>query len=424
MLMGSILLGDWNEVLMSFTPPYLVHCIVGARPNFVKIAPIMRALNLREGLEPRLIHTGQHYDVAMNAVFFEELAIPPPDINLEIGSGSNTEQTARMMMALEPVFSQKRPDLVLVVGDVNSTLAAALVAAKLNIPIAHVEAGLRSFDRTMPEEINRLVTDRLSDLLLTTERSAIDNLLKEGVEADRIHFVGNVMIDTLFNCVHRAVPAEATFEEMGAQTDFICAAKERGFAFVTLHRPSNVDNPKNLKALIDAMAELSQDMCLVFAMHPRTKAVISSAGLQDTLDAKTVLVTPPLSYLRAVGLMREAALAITDSGGVQEETTALGVPCLTVRDNTERPTTIDQGTNTLVGRSPAALLAAARDVFTTGGKTGRIPELWDGKAATRIADLIVTFLSSTHRAPERGALYAGATAGSSLRAFHDALGVM
>ena len=416
--MGSILLGDWNDVLMSFTYPYLVHCIVGARPNFVKIAPIMRALNLREGLEPRLIHTGQHYDVAMNAVFFEELAIPAPDINLEIGSGSNTEQTARMMMALEPVFSQKRPDLVLVVGDVNSTLAAALVAAKFNIPIAHVEAGLRSFDRTMPEEINRLVTDRLSDLLLTTERSATDNLLREGVVADRIHFVGNVMIDTLLHCVHRAVPAEATFEEMGARRDFICAAKKGGFAFVTLHRPSNVDDPKNLKALIDAMAELSQDVCLVFAMHPRTKAVISSAGLQDTLDAKTVLVTPPLSYLRALGLMREATLVITDSGGVQEETTALAVPCLTVRDNTERPTTIDQGTNTLVGRSPAALLTAARDILTTGGKTGRIPELWDGKAATRIADLILTFLSSTHRAPEHG--YTEAAAGSSLPGFHEA----
>ena len=384
---------------MPFTPPRQIDCIVGARPNFVKIAPIMRALNLREGLETRLIHTGQHYDVAMNAVFFEELAIPPPDINLEIGSGSHTEQTARMMMALEPIFIQKRPDLVLVVGDVNSTLAATLVAAKLNIFIAHVEAGLRSFDRSMPEEINRLVTDRLCDLLLTTERSAIDNLVSEGVELARIHFVGNVMIDTLLYCVQRAVPAQVTFQEMGAPADFIFSAKQRGYAFVTLHRPSNVDDPKTLGALIKALNELSQDVCLVFPMHPRTNAVISSAELGNVFEPKTVLVTPPLSYLRALGLMRGARLAITDSGGVQEETTALGVPCLTVRDNTERPITIAEGTNILVGRSPEALLAAAKNILQSGGKTGRIPELWDGKAAIRIADKIMTFLDSGQGGP-------------------------
>jgi UDP-N-acetylglucosamine 2-epimerase (non-hydrolysing) len=369
-----------------------IDCIVGARPNFVKIAPIMRALGSRDGIATRLIHTGQHYDLTMNAVFFVELAIPTPNINLEVGSGTNTEQTARIMTAIEPVFLQSRPDLVLVVGDVNSTLAATLVAAKLNIPIAHVEAGLRSFDRTMPEEINRLVTDRLADLLLITERSAIDNLVREGVEPERVHFVGNVMIDTLFFCLDRAVPAEATFSEMGASPGLIAAAEERGFGFVTLHRPSNVDDPATLKGLIEALVRISRDLSLVFPLHPRTKAVILAAGLQSLLDEASILVTPPLSYLRALGLMRDAKLAITDSGGVQEETTALGVPCLTVRENTERPITIEQGTNTLVGSTPNALIAAVDDILKTGGKKGRIPELWDGKSAVRIADEIAAFL--------------------------------
>jgi UDP-N-acetylglucosamine 2-epimerase (non-hydrolysing) len=379
---------------MSPVPSRQVDCIVGARPNFVKIAPIMRALGSRDDITARLIHTGQHYDLSMNAVFFEELAIPAPDLNLEVGSGTNTEQTARIMTAIEPVFLQKRPDLVLVVGDVNSTLAAALVAAKLNIPTAHVEAGLRSFDRTMPEEINRLVTDRLAELLLTTERSAIDNLVREGVEPERVHFVGNVMIDTLFFCLDRAVPAEATFSEMGASTRLIAAAKEHGFGFVTLHRPSNVDDPATLKGLIEALVRISRDLRLVFPLHPRTKAVILAAGLQKLLDEAPILVTPPLSYLRALGLMRDARLAITDSGGVQEETTALGVPCLTVRENTERPITIEQGTNTLVGSIPDALIAAVDHILKTGGKKGRIPELWDGKAAFRIADKIAASLRS------------------------------
>ena len=242
---------------MPLGSPSKVDCIVGTRPNFVKIAPILRALRTRDGLAPRLIHTGQHYDVAMNSTFFDELAIPAPDINLEVGSGTNTQQTARIMMALEPVFLAERPDLVLVVGDVNSTMAAALVAAKLNIRIAHVEAGLRSFDRTMPEEINRLVTDRLSDLLLTTERSAMENLAREGVPSDRVSFVGNVMIDTLHACVARAVPARATLAEAGATASFIAAA-ERGFGFVTLHRPSNVDDPETLKGLLEALAQYLQ----------------------------------------------------------------------------------------------------------------------------------------------------------------------
>jgi UDP-N-acetylglucosamine 2-epimerase (non-hydrolysing) len=330
----------------------------------------------------------------MNAVFFEELAIPTPNINLEVGSGTNTEQTARIMTALEPVFLQTRPDLVLVVGDVNSTLAAALVAAKLNIPLAHVEAGLRSVDRTMPEEINRLVTDRLADILLTTERSAIDNLIREGVEPAQIHFVGNVMIDTLFYCLDRAVPADTTLSEMEASKEMISRAMGHGFGFVTLHRPSNVDDPATLKRLIEALVRISRELPLVFPLHPRTKAVILEVGLHKLLDKASILVTPPMSYLRALGFMRDATLAITDSGGVQEETTALGVPCLTVRENTERPITIEQGTNTLVGNSPDVLVAAVDHILNTGGKKGRIPELWDGKSASRIADHIASFFVS------------------------------
>ena len=351
-------------------------------------------MKARPNIVTRLIHTGQHYDIAMNAVFFEELGIPSPDINLGIGSGTNTEQTARVMSAIEPAFVQQRPDLVLVVGDVNSTMAAALVAAKLGIPIAHVEAGLRSFDRTMPEEINRIVTDRLSDLLLTTEHVAFDNLVKEGVEAKRIHFVGNVMIDTLLACLEKAIPAATTFSEMGARARFIKATDERGYGFVTLHRPSNVDDPKTLKGLIEALVRISHDLSLVFPLHPRTKALIVDARLEDMLEQSEILVTPPLSYLHALGLMRSAKLTITDSGGVQEETTALGIPCLTVRENTERPITIDHGTNILVGTSPSALIDAVNNVLQTKGKTGRIPDLWDGKSAIRIADKIETFLRS------------------------------
>ncbi len=375
------------------TAPRHVDCIVGARPNFVKIAPIIRALREQDGLVVRLIHTGQHYDITMNAVFFEELDIPGADINLEVGSGTGTEQTARIMLGLEPVLVARRPDLVLVVGDVNSTLAAALVAAKLNIPIAHVEAGLRSFDRTMPEEINRLVTDRLADLLFVTERRGIDNLIKEGLHPERVKFVGNVMIDTVYACLDRAVPAPKTLAEVGANADFINAAMETGFGFVTLHRPSNVDDPVKLKLLVEALVEVARKIRLVFPLHPRTRAKIVNAGLDRLHSESGIVTTSPLSYLRALGLMREAKLAITDSGGVQEETTALGVPCLTVRDNTERPATLEEGTNLLVGTSPAALMPAVEDIIATGGKTGRIPALWDGKAAIRIAQHVRAFLN-------------------------------
>jgi UDP-N-acetylglucosamine 2-epimerase (non-hydrolysing) len=376
--------------------PRRIDCIVGARPNFVKIAPIMRALRQRPRLTARLIHTGQHYDVSMNAVFFEELGIPDPDVNLEVGSGTGSEQTARIMLKLEPVLLAERPDLLLVVGDVNSTVAAALVAAKLGIPIAHVEAGLRSFDRTMPEEINRLVTDRLADLLFVTEPSGQDNLMREGVEPERIRFAGNVMIDTVHACLDRAASAHATLAENGASARFMDGAAEQGFAFVTLHRPSNVDDPVRLKSLIETLVDVSRKIRLVWPLHPRTAAMIANAGLERRLRQGRIVTTPPLSYLHALGLMRDAKLAMTDSGGVQEETTALGVPCLTVRDNTERPATVDQGTNTLVGTSPAALIAAVDTVLTTGGKRGRIPALWDGKAALRIADDVCAFLGAGH----------------------------
>lgn len=380
---------------MLFARPRVIDCIVGARPNFVKIAPIMRAITARAGHSARLVHTGQHYDVAMNAVFFEELGIPQPDIDLEVGSGTGTEQTARIMLGLEPVLSNSPPDLVLVVGDVNSTVAAALVAAKLRIPIAHVEAGLRSRDLSMPEEINRLVTDRLSDILFTTEHSAFDNLVKEGISARRIVFVGNVMIDTLHACLERAAPARTTLFELGAAPELAADALAGGFAVVTLHRPSNVDDADRLAALVETLAKIARKIPLVFPLHPRTKSMIESAGLNRILRAASIIVAPPLSYLRVIGLMREARFVITDSGGVQEETTALGTSCLTVRDTTERPITIEQGTNVLVGTSLDALIVAVDDILEKGGKTGRVPPLWDGKAAERIAAEIDAYLSGS-----------------------------
>ena len=375
---------------------YRIDCIVGARPNFMKIAPILRALDATGRCNVRLIHTGQHYDESMNDVFFNELGIRSPDINLEIGSGTNTEQTARIMLSLEPVLVSNRPDMLLVVGDVNSTVAAALVASKLLIPLTHVEAGLRSNDRTMPEEINRLVTDRLSDLLLTTERDAVDQLTREGVAAEKVHFVGNVMIDTLHKNLQRAHPASQTITHYAASDASFVHATRDGYGFVTLHRPSNVDAPAQLAGLINALIEISQSLPLVFALHPRTRARLDAADLTAKLKEGRILTTPPLSYLETLGLMRDARLAITDSGGVQEETTALGVPCLTVRDNTERPITIAEGTNTLVGSSPEALLAAARDALSSRTKRGRIPELWDGRAAERVAEHVITFLDRPH----------------------------
>ena len=353
-----------------------VLCVVGARPNFMKIGPVIAALTAA-GLKAPLLHTGQHYDAAMNDRFFTDLGLPRPDVNLEVGSGSHAQQTAEIMRRFEPELDALRPDAVLVVGDVNSTIACALVAAKKGVTVVHVEAGLRSRDRTMPEEINRVLTDQLSDLLFTTEREALANLTAEGVDAAKVFFVGNVMIDTLLANLERAVPAARTLGGLGG-----------GYALVTLHRPSNVDDPATLSALAGCLVEMAAALPVVFPAHPRTRGRLEAAGLLAGMEAAGIRLLPPQGYLEMLGLMKAARLVVSDSGGLQEETTALGVPCLTVRDNTERPITISQGTNTLVGTDPAAILAAFQDTLASGGKAGRIPELWDGKAGERIARVL------------------------------------
>lgn len=355
-------------------------CVVGARPNFMKIAPIMRAFaEPSSQLSARLLHTGQHYDAGMKHSFFEQLQIPQPDIDLEVGSGTHAQQTAEIMLRFEPVLDELPPRAVLVVGDVNSTIACALVATKKGIPVIHVEAGLRSGDRSMPEEINRLLTDQLSELLFTTEDGARDNLLREGIAQEKIHFVGNVMIDTLFYNLQRTVPVERTMREVCASN-----APMQDFGLLTLHRPSNVDDPDVLRRLLEVLVEVSRTTPLIFPLHPRTRRCIDTAGINGLLENEAITTTPPLGYLEMLGLMREARVVLTDSGGIQEETTALGVPCLTLRENTERPITVEQGTNTLVGTDQARIMAAYRDVIETGGKSGRTPELWDGQAAGRI----------------------------------------
>lgn len=368
-----------------------VLCIVGARPNFMKIAPIIAAMNaLHPQLSVKLLHTGQHYDVAMNHQYFEALGIPSPDINLEVGSGSHAVQTAEVMRRFEPVLDELKPSAILVVGDVNSTIACALVATKKGVPVIHVEAGLRSFDRAMPEEINRVLTDQISDLLFTTEESGLDNLLREGIDRKRIHFVGNVMIDTLRNNLSRAVPASATVAQAG-RPGFASGAG--GYGLLTLHRPSNVDDPVILAKLVETAVEISQTLPLVFPIHPRTRAMIEKFQLSGHLDTPGILLLPPMGYLEMLGLMKDARVVLTDSGGIQEETTALGVPCITLRDNTERPITVTEGTNTVVGHEPQGILAAFEETLRTGGKAGRIPQYWDGKAAERIADIVETWIS-------------------------------
>ena len=357
-------------------------CVVGARPNFMKIAPVIRAM--KEAVPPipaRLVHTGQHYDPEMNSQYFKALGIPDPDINLEVGSASHAVQTAEIMRRFEPVLDREHPAAVLVVGDVNSTVACALVAVKKGVPVIHVEAGLRSFDRRMPEEINRLLTDQISELLYTTEKSARENLMREGIPESRIHFVGNVMIDTLRDNLRQAVPAAQTFSRHGGSEDWA----KSGFAALTLHRPSNVDDPAVLRSLLTAIGEISRRLPVAFPLHPRTRSKIEQHGLGSLLEGGTMLQLPPLGYLEMLGLMQAARLVLTDSGGIQEETTALGVPCVTLRENTERPITVEQGTNTVVGQDPARILAVTEDILRTGGKAGRIPELWDGHASQRIA---------------------------------------
>jgi UDP-N-acetylglucosamine 2-epimerase (non-hydrolysing) len=355
-----------------------VLCVAGARPNFMKIAPVMAAL-AETGITAQLLHTGQHYDAAMSDSFFADLGIPRPDHHLEVGSGSHAVQTAEVMKRFEPVLESVQPQAVLVVGDVNSTIACALVAAKRGVRVIHVEAGLRSYDRSMPEEINRVLTDQISDLLFTTEKSALANLQREGIDPSRVEFVGNVMIDTLHRNLAHAVPSSRTL-----------GSKLTEFAVLTLHRPSNVDNPATLAALLDVIGEINRTLPVVLPLHPRTRSNIEKFALTDRLDGLHLL--PPVGYLEMLGLMRDAKLVLTDSGGIQEETTALGVPCLTLRDNTERPITLVEGTNTLVGSDPTAILAAFKDVIKNGGKAGRIPEYWDGRAAMRIAHTLKSWL--------------------------------
>lgn len=360
-------------------------CVVGARPNFMKIAPLMRAFRAPDsGLTASLVHTGQHYDTAMKHTFFDQLHIPEPDVDLGVGSSSHAVQTAQIMQRFEPVLDERRPTAVLVVGDVNSTIACALVAAKKQVPVIHVEAGLRSGDRSMPEEINRILTDQLSDLLFTTESAAADNLQREGISGDKIFFVGNVMIDSLRYNLANAVPSRQTLATAEAGPAFM----DKHYGLLTLHRPSNVDEPSLLRGLLQALATISQETPLVFPVHPRTRAKISEAGLDSLLADANILVLPPLGYLEMLGLMADARLVLTDSGGIQEETTALGVPCLTMRDNTERPITVEQGTNTVVGTDPAAIRRAHAGIVNGSDKAGRQPELWDGEAASRIAAII------------------------------------
>jgi UDP-N-acetylglucosamine 2-epimerase (non-hydrolysing) len=371
-------------------------CVVGARPNLMKIAPVMRAIGMYESLETRLVHTGQHYDDAMDGQFFRGLGIRQPDFNLEVGSASHAVQTAEIMKRFEPVVDSEQPDAVLVVGDVNSTIACALVASKKGVQVIHVEAGLRSYDRTMPEEINRVLTDQISDLLFTTEPEAQDNLLREGVDANRVHYVGNVMIDTLMNSLKRAVPAKLTIStHTGAELD--------SYGVVTLHRPATVDDRDVFSSVLSALCEISVRLPLIFPVHPRTRARMHEFDLLARVARSNIKLIPPIGYLEMLGLTREAKCVLTDSGGLQEETTALGVPCTTLRENTERPVTITQGTNTLVGRDSAKIHAGFEDILATGGKRGRIPPLWDGRASERIAILIAQWMGHTKQVPRSSA---------------------
>ncbi len=369
-----------------------VLCVVGARPNFMKMAPILRALAANDpALPAMLVHTGHHYDIDMNDRLFAGLGLPSPDVNLEVGSGSHAVQTAEVMRRFEPVLDASHPSCVLVVGDVNSTLACTLVAVKKGVPVAHVEAGLRSFDRSMPEEINRVLTDQIADLLYTTERAAHDNLAREGVDTSRAQFVGNVMIDSLLANRRLAVPVTDTLRRAGLDPSELDLT--RGYGVVTLHRPGNVDQPETLGPLLAVLRDVSKRLPLLLALHPRTRANIERFGLGREVSEGRIAALPPQGYLEMLGLMADATLVLTDSGGMQEETTALGVPCLTVRENTERPITVEQGTNTLVGRDRRAIEQAVEEILAGSGKRGRVPELWDGRAAERIVAHLATWLA-------------------------------
>lgn len=347
--------------------------VVGARPNLMKLAPVYRALLKFTKIGQKVVHTGQHYDFNMSDVFFQQLGIANPDVNLQVGSGSHAKQTAEIMMRFESVVTDKRPDLVLVYGDVNSTIAAALVCSKIGVPVGHVEAGLRSFDHSMPEEINRLLTDQVADLLFTPSEDGNSNLGREGIAPKKVHLVGNVMIDTLI----RMLPS--------AQNQLPADVPSR-FVLVTLHRPSNVDDLDWLKRMLESLERIEADLTVLFPVHPRTRQRMNDAGLSG--DGTVLRLMEPLPYLAFLALQQRAIVVITDSGGIQEETTYLGVPCLTVRENTERPITVDMGTNTLVGRDPQRIRFELEKIVSGQAKRGRIPPLWDGHAAERIAEVI------------------------------------
>jgi UDP-N-acetylglucosamine 2-epimerase (non-hydrolysing) len=358
--------------------------VAGARPNFMKVAPPLQELRkYPEEFQTRLIHTGQHYDAEMSDVFFRDLELPQPDRFLGVGSGSHAEQTARVMMAFERVCVEERPDLVVVVGDVNSTMACALTAKKLCIPVAHIEAGLRSRDWSMPEEVNRVVTDAISDLLFTPAREADDNLVQEGIPPERIYFVGNVMIDCLLAQLPKTEHRD-TLRRFGVTAG--------NYATLTLHRPSNVDDPEVLSGIVEVMIELSQQLPIVWPIHPRSSKMLEQSGLFHRLDRTPGFkLTDPLGYLDMLTLTRRARMILTDSGGLQEEATVLGVPCITLRQNTERPVTVAVGANRVAGNQPAGVRAAIRSVLEGKRPDIRIPELWDGKAAGRIVDVLMHF---------------------------------
>jgi len=351
--------------------------VCGARPNFMKIAPLMWEVRRRPQVRPVLVHTGQHYDAKMSGLFFEQLRIPRPDVDLEVGSGSHAVQTAEVMKRFEPVLLEQKPDVVLVVGDINSTLACTLTSVKLGIPVAHVEAGLRSRDRGMPEEINRVLTDAVSNWLFVSERSGIANLQREGIAKDRIHFVGNVMIDTLL----------ASREQINRSSVLVDLRLSKGsYGVLTLHRPSNVDDPNVLRKLMGCLMDLQGTLPLIFPVHPRTRKALLELNLPEM---PRLILVEPMGYFDFMKLVADSRLVLTDSGGIQEETTVLGVPCLTLRSNTERPATVDEGTNVLVGSDPARIAEAWQSALNAGTMPARrVPELWDGAAAGRIMDVL------------------------------------
>ena len=368
-----------------------VYLVAGARPNFMKIAPIVRALQAHGGLAFKIIHTGQHYDREMNDVFFEELGIPEPDVFMAAGGGSHAQQTAKIMVAFEELCQAERPDAVLVVGDVNSTLACSIVAKKLNIPVAHVEAGLRSGDMTMPEEINRLVTDSISDWFFVTEPSGIEHLQREGKADSAIFHVGHVMVDNVLYQAEKLAGADTS----GFETSAFKAANSGGgkrYGVVTLHRPSNVDSAEMMARIGGALKEIAAELPLIFPVHPRTRGNLEKFGID--LGPNITLVGPQ-AYMAFLNLWKDAAVVLTDSGGLQEETTALGVPCITIRENTERPVTVEEGTNVLAGTDPARIVAEARKLLRGEGRQGRRPHLWDGKAAERIVAVLAGVLART-----------------------------